>query len=265
MIETRKLTKRFGGHTVVNGLNVKISQGESFALLGHNGAGKSTIIKMLTTLLPPSSGTALINGFDIKTEANKVRSVIGYVPQLLSVDGNLTGKENLLLFARLYDLPPKECRRRIMESLSFMGLEKSADQYVKEYSGGMIRRLEIAQSILHRPKVLFLDEPTAGLDPIACNTVWQHIRHLQQDFNTTILMTTHILEEVMRICDLLAFLSGGRVAVTGTPDEVIKSNEKPAATLEDAFIHYTAETLPEGDTHISRVVSQERETAQTPG
>jgi ABC-2 type transport system ATP-binding protein len=263
MIETKKLTKQFGDHIVVKGLDVEIAQGESFALLGTNGAGKSTIIKMLSTLLPPSSGTALINGFDINTEANKVRRVIGYVPQLLSVDGTLTGKENLLLFSQLYDVPAKESRLRVMEALSFMGLDKAADRLVKEYSGGMIRRLEIAQSIMHRPKVLFMDEPTVGLDPIACSTVWEHILQLKQEFNTTIMMTTHIMDEVVRLCNRAAFLSGGRLVVISTPDELIRSIGKPGSTLEDAFIHYSRETVSEGNNYNR--ISLERKTAKRLG
>jgi ABC-2 type transport system ATP-binding protein len=241
IIETQKLTRRFGTFTAVDALDLAIEAGEAFALLGPNGAGKSTVIKMLTTLLPPSSGEALIGGFSIRTDPEKVRSVIGYVPQMLSVDGTLTGMENLMLFARLYNIPSKECKPRVLDSLTFMGLLDVAHKPVHTYSGGMIRRLEIAQSMLHRPKVLFLDEPTVGLDPIACKTVWEHIIQLKATYNTTILMTTHLMDEAELLCNRIAFMSQGQLITTGTPQELKDSIGKPGSTLEDAFIHYIDE------------------------
>ncbi len=207
IVETKKLTRKFGSSIAVDSLDLNIEAGEAFALLGPNGAGKTTAIKMLTTLLPATSGEALICGFNIRTQPNKVRNVIGYVPQMLSVDGALTGMENLLLFARLYDIPSKECKPRVLDSLAFMGLDDAAKKPVHEYSGGMIRRLEIAQSMLHRPPVLFLDEPTVGLDPIACKTVWDHILQLKKEYNTTILMTTHLMDEADHLCNRIAFMS----------------------------------------------------------
>jgi len=207
IVETKKLTRKFGSSIAVDSLDLNIEAGEAFALLGPNGAGKTTAIKMLTTLLPATSGEALICGFNIRTQPNKVRNVIGYVPQMLSVDGALTGMENLLLFARLYDIPSKECKPRVLDSLAFMGLDDAAKKPVHEYSGGMIRRLEITQSMLHRPPVLFLDEPTVGLDPIACKTVWDHILQLKKEYNTTILMTTHLMDEADHLCNRIAFMS----------------------------------------------------------
>ncbi|RHX83726.1 ATP-binding cassette domain-containing protein [Leptospira stimsonii] len=256
ILETRKLTRKYGSSVVVDSLDLKIEEGEAFALLGPNGAGKTTVIKMLTTLLPVSSGDAFLCGFSVVKQAKMVRRVIGYVPQMLSVDGTLTGMENLLLFARLYDIPGKECKPRVMEALSFMGLEDAAKLQVHEYSGGMIRRLEIAQSMLHRPRVLFLDEPTVGLDPIACKTVWDHILKLKKDYNTTILMTTHLMEEADTLCNRIAFLSRGKLVITGTPKELKNSIADPNATLEDAFIHYTSETLEDGSGYQN--VSRER-------
>ncbi len=200
MLETRDLTRKFGNFTAVDSLNISIPQGEIFALLGPNGAGKTTTIKMLTTLLPPTSGDATINGFSITHQASQVRAHIGYVPQMISVDGTLTGYENLLLFAKLYGLPRSERKKRIEESLEFMGLADAARKPAHDYSGGMIRRLEIAQSMMHRPPLLFLDEPTVGLDPIARNLVWQHIIELQKQFGTTILLTTHLMEEADQLC-----------------------------------------------------------------
>ncbi|MES2520711.1 MAG: ATP-binding cassette domain-containing protein [Bacteroidota bacterium] len=260
IIQTKKLTRKFGTFTAVDSLDITIEAGEAFALLGPNGAGKTTVIKMLTTLLPITSGEAFIGGFNVSTEANKVRSVIGYVPQMLSVDGTLTGMENLMLFARLYDIPSKECKKRVLDSLDFMGLGNVAEKQVHEYSGGMIRRLEIAQSMLHRPPVLFLDEPTVGLDPIACKTVWEHIVQLQKEYNTTILMTTHLMDEAEHLCKRIAFMSRGKLVASGTPKELKDSIHQTDATLEDAFIHYTSKTLNEGNNNYGNI-SQERKTA----
>jgi len=263
IVETKKLTRKFGSSTVVDALDIAIETGEAFALLGPNGAGKTTIIKMLTTLLPITSGEAFIGGFNVTTQPNKVREVIGYVPQMLSVDGTLTGIENLLLFARLYDIPAKECKPRVLDSLDFMGLADAAKKPVREYSGGMIRRLEIAQSMLHRPPVLFLDEPTVGLDPIACKTVWDHILQLKKEFNTTILLTTHLMDEADHLCNRIAFMSRGKLVASGTPQDLKNSINKPGATLEDVFIHYTSETLSEGNNYEN--ISRERKTAKRLG
>lgn len=193
VLEAFSLTRRFGEHTAVDGFSVSVKRGEVFGLLGPNGAGKTTILKMLTTLLPPTSGNARIAGFDIVRQSADVRRVIGYVPQLLSADGALTGYENLLIFAKLYDIPRADREARIRSALAFMGLVDAAQQVVRTYSGGMIRRLELAEAMLHRPRVLFLDEPTVGLDPLARNTVWQHIEQLRADYGTTIVLTTHLM------------------------------------------------------------------------
>jgi ABC-2 type transport system ATP-binding protein len=263
ILETKKLTRKFGSFTAVDSLDINIEAGEAFALLGPNGAGKTTAIKMLTTLLPVTSGEAFICGFNITTQPNKVRRVIGYVPQMISVDGTLTALENLLLFARLYDIPSKECKSRALDALAFMGLTDTAKKPVREYSGGMIRRLEIAQSMLHRPPVLFLDEPTVGLDPIACKTVWDHIQQLKKEYNTTILMTTHLMDEADHLCNRIAFMSRGKLVASGTPQELKKSINKQDASLEEAFIHYTSETLSEGND--LRNISRERKTEQRLG
>jgi len=263
IVETKKLTRNYGSIKAVDSLDMAVEAGEAFALLGPNGAGKTTAIKMLTTLLPPTSGDAFICGFSIKAHPNKVRRVIGYVPQMISVDGALTGLENLLLFARLYDIPSKECKKLAMDSLAFMGLSDAAKKPVKEYSGGMIRRLEIAQSMLHRPSILFLDEPTVGLDPLACKTVWEHILQLKKEYNTTIFMTTHIMDEAENLCNRIAFMSRGKLVVSGSAQELENSINKPGATLEDAFIHYTSETLSEGDSYKN--ISRGRKTAKRLG
>ena len=179
ILELNGLTRKFAALTAVNNLTLSIERGQMIALLGPNGAGKSTTIKMLTTLLPPTGGTARVDGLDIVQRSGAVRRIIGYVPQLLSADGTLTGAENLMVFARLYDLPRCQRRERVEEALRFMGLSESADKLVRRYSGGMIRRLEIAQSMLHNPRILFLDEPTVGLDPAARRAVWDHIGDLR--------------------------------------------------------------------------------------
>jgi ABC-2 type transport system ATP-binding protein len=179
ILETHDLTKRYGSVTAVNAISMSVEAGETFGLVGPNGAGKTTVIKMLTTLLPPTSGSAVVGGFDVVRQAAQVRRVLGYVPQMLSADGTLTGYENLMVFAKLYDIPGREREERVHEALQFMGLEEAADRLVREYSGGMIRRLEIAQAMLHRPRLLFLDEPTLGLDPLARKAVWDHIERLR--------------------------------------------------------------------------------------
>jgi ABC-2 type transport system ATP-binding protein len=255
VLETRQLTRRFGALTAVDGLTISVQPGEVFGLVGPNGAGKTTTIKMLTTLLPPSSGTARVAGFDITRQPAQVRRLIGYVPQMLSADGTLTGYENLLIFAKLYDLPAAGRKQRVREALAFMGLEDSADRLVRQYSGGMIRRLEIAQSMLHAPRVLFLDEPTIGLDPVARKAVWERIEQLRDEFGTMILLTTHYMEEADRLCDRVAVMHLGSVAVSGTPAELKQSIGGNGATLDDVFAHYAGVQLESGGDY--------RETART--
>ncbi|MDK2888617.1 MAG: type transport system ATP-binding protein, partial [Thermoanaerobacter sp.] len=173
IVEVEQLKKSFGKHTAVKGVSFNIAAGEVFGLLGPNGAGKTTIVRMLTTLLPPDSGRATVCGYDMRRESAGVRQCIGYVPQALSVDGSLTGYENLMIFAKLLGLKGKERNKRINDLLQFMQLEDAASRQVCTYSGGMVRRLEIAQAVLHYPRVLFLDEPTVGLDPVARRGVWE--------------------------------------------------------------------------------------------
>ncbi len=243
MLQTESLTRRFGTLTAVDALTLSVTAGEKLGLLGPNGAGKSTVIKMLTTLLPPTSGTARIAGFDLVHQAAQVRRVIGYVPQLLSADAALTGYENLLVFARLYELPHQERDRRIREALAFMNLTDAADRLVGTYSGGMIRRLEIAQATLHRPQVLFLDEPTVGLDPLAREVVWEHLRGLRTAIGTTIVLTTHYMDEAEELCTHLAIMHQGKIAIIGTPSELKASIEGENVTMDDVFVHYAGGIL----------------------
>lgn len=251
-VETIQLTRRFGPLVAVDGLTLTVPAASIFGLLGPNGAGKSTTIKMLATLLPPSSGAARVAGFDILRQPYGVRRHIGYVPQVLSADGALTGYENLLLLAKLYGVAGSERNDRIRDALEFTGLTDAREKLVREYSGGMIRRLEIAQSMLHRPAILFLDEPTVGLDPMARRTVWEQVRALRHQFGTTILMTTHYMEEADELCDLVAIMSRGRVAAVGSPAE-LKAAAGPAANLEDVFVRFAGHSLESGGSYKDAV------------
>ncbi len=259
ILTTDGLTRRYGELTAVDSLTISLRPGEVFGLLGPNGAGKTTVIKMLTTLLPPTSGSARIAGFDIAQEPAQVRSVIGYVPQLLSADGALTGEENLMVFARLYDIPRGERERRVREAVQFMDLSAVARRLVRTYSGGMVRRLEIAQSMLHRPRVLFLDEPTVGLDPMARHAVWQRISQLASEFGTTIFLTTHYMEEAEQMCGRIAFMHLGKVTADGSPAQ-LKASIGGDATLDEVFSHYTGGVLEEGGTY--RETARVRRTAR---
>lgn len=245
IIEIKNLTKRFKDFTAVDDVSFNVEQGEIFACLGPNGAGKSTTIKMLITLLKPTSGVATIDGHDIAHHAAEVRNTIGYVPQSISVDGTLTAYENMMLFARLYDIPAGERKARIAEALKFLKLEKHADALVRTFSGGMIRKMEIGQAMLHRPRVLFLDEPTTGLDPIAQQSVWGHLSELRETMGTTIFFSTHNMEEADGVSDRVAIMNQGKVAVIGTVPELKQKTGKPNAGLEDAFIFFTGNKMEE--------------------
>ena len=235
VVETAALTRQFAGFTAVDQVTLTVNRSEIFGLIGPNGAGKSTLMKMLTTLLPPSAGTATIAGFDIVKEPAEVRRHIGYVPQLLSADGSLTGRENMLLSARLYGVPRQDRKQRIDGALNRMGLSQVADRLVGHYSGGMIRRLEIAQCLVHRPAVLFLDEPTVGLDPGARDAVWDRVLDLRDRFQRTMIVTSHHLEEIDEFCDRIALIDHGRIVAVGTSSE-LKAKFPPGATLDDVFV-----------------------------
>jgi len=244
-IEVFSLTRRFNSLVAVDHLTFSCVSGSTFGLLGPNGAGKSTLIKMLTTLLPPSSGNARIAGCDLVQHPEAVRRKIGYVSQMLSADGELTGYENLLISAKLYCIPRSERTPRIAQALEFMDLAHVGGKRVRQYSGGMIRRLEIAQSMLHRPSILFLDEPSVGLDPSAKRAVWERISELRCEFGTTILMTTHDMEEADHLCDMVAVMHRGILAALDTP-AALKAQVSCTASLDDVFIHFTGATMTEG-------------------
>jgi ABC-2 type transport system ATP-binding protein len=207
------------------------------------------MIKMLTTLLPPTSGAARVAGFDVRQQPGEVRRVIGYVPQMISTDGSLTGYENLIVFAKLYNVPRAEREARAREALDLLGLDAAADKLVRDYSGGMIRRLEIAQSLLHRPRLLFLDEPTIGLDPLARRAVWEQIEALRAGHSTSVLLTTHFMEEAEHLCDRLAIMHRGRVAALGTPAALKSGIGLPDATLDDVFAHFAGDSLESGGSY----------------
>jgi ABC-2 type transport system ATP-binding protein len=192
-----------------------------------------------------------------------VRACIGYVPQLVSADGTLTGYENLLIFAKLYDIAAREREHRVREALALLGLADAADRLVRTYSGGMIRRLEIAQSMLHRPAVLFMDEPTVGLDPVARRAVWEHVEQLQRDYGTTIFLTTHYMEEAENLCRRVAIMHLGQVAAVGSRQELVASIGGDGRTLEDVFAHCTGSELESGGSY--RETSRTRRTARRLG
>lgn len=218
-IETIKLRKTYGTLVAVDDLTFQVYAGEVFGLLGPNGAGKSTTLRILITLLRPTSGQAIVLGHDVARDADLVRRLIGYVPQERAIDRFLTGREHLLLLADLYHLPKDEAQRRIPELLKLVDLEARADQPAKTYSGGMKRKLDIACGLLPNPKVLFLDEPTLGLDVQSRLRIWDYVRQLKAR-GITIVMTTNYLDEADQLCDRLAILDGGRIRAMGSPAEL---------------------------------------------
>jgi len=220
MVETIDIVKEFDGLRAVDRVNLSVAKGEIFGLLGPNGAGKSTTIKMLVTLLKPTSGKTLVAGYDAVFQADEVRKRIGYVPQESALDARLTATENLELFAELYGLSKSDIKRRIQEVLELVELDKRKDDLVAHYSGGMKRRLEIARGLLPSPEVLFLDEPTLGLDPQTRRVVWDFIHRLQKEWKLTILATTHYLEEAENEMSRVAIIDKGRIMTMGKPSDL---------------------------------------------
>lgn len=219
IVEVENLSKRFSEDVMaVDNISFSVNEGEIFGFLGPNGAGKSTTINMLTTLLRPSGGRATIAGLDVARQQDEVRKVIGLVPQDLTVDDDLTGRENMYLQADLYNVPRAEARKRIDELLKLVNLEDAADRRVKTYSGGMRKRLELAEGLIHRPRVLFLDEPTLGLDIQTRTAIWEYIRELKRNHVITVFLTTHYLEEADGLCDRIAIIDHGRIIALDTPE-----------------------------------------------
>jgi ABC-2 type transport system ATP-binding protein len=216
-VEVQNLTKRFGDFVAVDGLSFSVEHGEIFGLLGPNGAGKSTLIRMLTTLVPPTFGTAQINHFDIVRQPNSVRQSIGVIPQAMTSDMELSAVENLTIFAKLYGIPRQQRKKIIPQLLQEVDLTQWADKPVKMFSGGMRRRLEIARSLVHQPKIFFLDEPTTGLDPVSRVSVWEMLARLKRERDLTILVTTHYMDEADKLCDRIAIVDHGKLAALDSP------------------------------------------------
>ena len=230
------LTKRFGPVTAVDGIDLQVKEGTVFGLLGPNGAGKTTTVHILSTLVSPDEGHATIAGYDVKTQAHQVRQLIGLAGQYASVDEMLTGTENLVLLARLTGQPRNQAKQRAKDLLSQFNLEDAAARAVKTYSGGMRRRLDLAASLVNLPRVLFLDEPTTGLDPRSRNEMWDVVRQLTKN-GVTVLLTTQYLEEADQLAERIAVVDHGRMIATGTPQELKASTGSD--TLDDVFLALT--------------------------
>ena len=238
-IETKSLTKSFGDLVAVNDISFSVEKGEIFGFLGPNGAGKSTTMMIFTTLLKPTSGKALIAGFDVMKDAKHVRESIGFVQQETTVDEYLTGRENLLLQAKLNHIPKNEINQRIDEVLELIELSDKQDQAVVTYSGGMRKRLDIAGGLLHHPKVLFLDEPTVGLDIQTRRKIWQYIKKIHVEFEMTIFVTTHYMEEADSLCDRIGIMDHGKIQVIDTPKNMKNDlgNEIISLVVDDSNNH----------------------------
>ncbi|MFD4576089.1 ABC transporter ATP-binding protein [Streptomyces sp. NPDC058417] len=237
------LTHTFGETRAVDGLDLTVGEGEVFGLLGPNGAGKTTALRCVTTLLPVPPGRIEVFGHDAATDRMAVRRLLGYVPQQLSADAGLTGRENVALFARVFDVPRRERAERVAQALTAVDLTDAADRLAKTYSGGMVRRLELAQALVSAPRLLILDEPTIGLDPIARTSVWEHITAVRAATGMTVLVTTHYMDEADQYCDRVGLMHHGRVRALGTPEELRRGlgarrgtpDTDPPPTLEDVF------------------------------
>lgn len=216
-IDVRAITKRFDDFTAVNEISFDVREGEIFGLLGPNGAGKSTLIRMLTTLIPPTAGTALIDGSDVRQHADVVRRAIGVIPQAMTSDPELSVEENLIIFARLYDVPRERRKRLIPELLEAVQLTEWRDKQVKFLSGGMRRRVEIARGLVHEPRIFFLDEPTTGLDPVSRTSVWEMLQKVKKERELTVLLTTHYMDEADKLCDRIAIVDHGKLVALDSP------------------------------------------------
>jgi ABC-2 type transport system ATP-binding protein len=257
------LSYAFGAHRAVDGIDFDVRPGEMFGLLGPNGAGKTTTIRILTTILKVPPRVAEVLGHDVRREKMTVRRLIGYVPQQLSAEGGLTGRENMMLFARLFDVPRAERGERVRRALEATGMLEHADRMVSTYSGGMIRRLELAQALVNTPRVLILDEPTIGLDPIARGSVWQLISELRAESGMTVLLTTHYMDEAEELCDRVALMHRGTLRAVGSPAD-LRAELGPGATLDDVFRHHAGD-LPDDESGGLRRVRSTRRTASRLG
>lgn len=243
-IVTRNLTKQYGSLTAVGGLNLTVNKGEIFGLLGPNGAGKTTTLMMLSSLLKPTSGSAVINGYDVGTQSSKVRESIGMVFQDPSSDPILSAYENLKLHALLYDVPLKKINAKISQVLELVDLEKRKNDIVKTFSGGMRRRMEIARGLLHEPQIFFLDEPTLGLDPQTRGHIWNYIKSLAEKINMTIVLTTHYMEEAEMLCGRIAIIDHGKVVALDSPANLIGALGGDTVILKGAINSDKLKSLP---------------------
>ncbi len=233
-IEVRALTKVFGAFTAVDHISFEVKQGEIFGMLGPNGAGKSTLIRMLTTLVPPTDGTAVVAGADIIADPDTVRRAIGVIPQAMTSDLELSAEENLLIFAKLYGVPRKRRRALIDELLAAVELSEWKDKPVKNLSGGMRRRVEIARGLVHEPRIFFLDEPTTGLDPVSRTAVWEMLKKIKSERDLTVLLTTHYMDEADKLCDRIAIVDHGTLKALDSPLR-LKAELSGKVTLEVGF------------------------------
>jgi ABC-2 type transport system ATP-binding protein len=238
-------------------VSFSVEEGEIFGLLGPNGAGKTTAIKTITTLARPTAGSIRVFGIDVQRAPQEVRQMLGFVPQAISVDGDLTGYENLLVFAKLFFVSREDRKQRILDALEYFGLADRANELVKNYSGGMMRRLEIAQALVNRPKIMFLDEPSIGLDPYSKKQVIEQIRELNREFGTTILITTHDMAEADVLCNRLAIMNMGKIAISGAPADLKHSVGGDVLTVK--VTGQAAATLPTG---LGSVISSEQGTVK---
>lgn len=244
-VEVAGLTKKFGPFTAVDNVSFDVPEGEIFGYLGPNGAGKTTLMRMLTTLLIPSGGSARIAGFDVESESAEVRRQIGVISQAMTSDLDLTGYENLDIYGRFYGVPARERQERIKYLLDMVGLSSRANGLVATYSGGMRRRLEVARGLVHRPKILFLDEPSSGLDPQSRRVMWELLRQIREESSTTMFLTTHYMEEADALCNRIAIIDAGKMIVIGNPAQL--KREIPGSDI----VSISVGELP--DALISRV------------
>jgi ABC-2 type transport system ATP-binding protein len=265
-IEVRQIVKKFGEFTAVNGITFDVEAGEIFGLLGPNGAGKSTLIRMLVTLLPPTSGTALVNGFNVVTQSDDVRKSIGVIAQAMTSDLELSVEENLVIYAKLYGVPRDKRTRLIRELLQSVELLQWRDKQVKNLSGGMRRRVEIARGLVHEPRVFFLDEPTTGLDPVSRVAVWEMLERIKSERDLTILITTHYMDEADKLCDRIAIVDHGELKALDSPMK-LKASVPGRNVLEVSFSaepsgwSETLNRLPDvesvtGEDHMFRIASR---------
>jgi ABC-2 type transport system ATP-binding protein len=265
-IEVQQIVKKFGEFTAVNGITFDVEAGEIFGLLGPNGAGKSTLIRMLVTLLPPTSGTALVNGFNVVTQSDDVRKSIGVIAQAMTSDLELSVEENLVIYAKLYSVPREKRTRLIPELLKSVELLQWRDKQVKNLSGGMRRRVEIARGLVHEPRVFFLDEPTTGLDPVSRVAVWEMLQRIKSERDLTILITTHYMDEADKLCDRIAIVDHGDLKALDSPMK-LKASVPGRNVLEVSFSseptgwNDTLSRLPDvesvtGEDHMFRIASR---------